>query len=127
EPICSRVVSLRSGLRVMNRSALRLALRSLLAAACRCGVPTWISCALCSAPCVSLAESVTLHPVADPTLYETTPNNNLGAHTDFIAGTTAGNAGQPFRNRALLKFDVTGQIPTGATITSASLTLLVAR
>ena len=76
---------------------------------------------------MSLAESVILNPVADTTLYETTPYNNLGAHTDFIAGTTAGNAGQPYRNRALLKFDVTGQIPTGATITSASLTLRVAR
>jgi len=76
---------------------------------------------------VSLAESVTLHPAADTTLYETTPNNNLGANTDFIAGTTAGNAGQPYRNRALLKFDVAGQIPTGATISSASLTLRVIR
>ena len=111
----------------MNPSALLNALRSLLGMTCRRGVPTWFLCALCAAPCMSLAESVTLHPVADTTLYETTPNNNLGAHTDFIAGTTAGNAGQPYRNRALLKFDVTGQIPTGATITSASLTLRVAR
>ena len=110
-----------------NPSSLRHALRSLLAATSRCGVPTWISCALCAAPFVSLAESVTLHPVADTTLYETASNNNLGANPDFIAGTTAGNAGQPFRNRALVKFDVAGQIPTGATITSASLTLLVVK
>src|SRR6185503_8491870 len=88
---------------------------------------TWILCALWAAPCVSLAESVTLHPVADTSLFETTPNNNLGANTDFIAGTTAGNAGQPYRNRALLKFDIAGQIPTGATITSAGLTLLMVK
>src|SRR2546427_6017298 len=111
----------------MNLSALHCALRSLLAAKCRCGIPAWISCVLCGVPCVSLADSVTLHPVADTTLYETTPNNNLGANTDFIAGTTAGNAGQPYRNRALLRFDVSGQIPTGAAITSATLTLLVVK
>src|SRR5206468_7016882 len=91
------------------------------------GMPAWVSCLLCAATCVSLADSVTLHPVADTTLFETSPNNNLGAHTDFIAGTTAGSAGQPFRNRALLKFDIGGQIPTGATITSASLTLSVVK
>ncbi len=111
----------------MNPSALGNALRSLLGTTFRCGVPTWFLCALCEAPCISLAESVTLHPVADTTLYETTPNNNLGANSDFIAGTTAGNAGQPYRNRALLKFDVASQIPTGATITSASLALLVVK
>ncbi len=91
------------------------------------GMPAWVSCLLCAATGVSLADSVTLHPVADTTLFETSPNNNLGAHTDFIAGTTAGSAGQPFRNRALLKFDIGGQIPMGATITSASLTLSVVK
>ena len=70
-----------------------------------------------------LADSVTLLPIADTTLDETNPNNNLGANINFIAGTTAGNLLQPFKNRALLKFDIAGQIPTGATITSASLTL----
>src|SRR5438876_186034 len=111
----------------MNLSALCYALRSLLTGTRRCGISAWISFALCEANCVALADSVTLHPVADTTLFETTPNNNLGASTDFIAGTTAGSSGEPFRNRALLKFDVAGQIPTGATITSASLTLLVVK
>ena len=84
-----------------------------------------ISCL--GAACDLSADSLVLRPVADTTLLETTPNNNLGANPNFIAGTTAGSAGQPFRNRALLKFDVAGQIPAGATITAASLTVSVVK
>jgi hypothetical protein len=111
----------------LNRYVFRNTLRSAMSAVARCGVPMWVSGALCAAPCGVRAESVTLHPVADTTLFETTPHNNLGANTDFIAGTTAGNAGQPYRNRALLRFDIAGQIPAGAAITSATLTLLVVK
>src|SRR5213078_3897454 len=111
----------------MNPSDLRHALRSLLTATCRRGVRTWVSFVLGAAPCVSLGESRTLRPVADSTLYERIPNNNLGANTDFIAGTTAGKFEPPYRNRALLKFDIAGQLPAGASITSVSLTLWVVR
>lgn len=69
------------------------------------------------------ADTVTLLPVADTTLYETTPDNNLGGAVQLIAGTTIGNAGQPFRNRALLRFDVAGRVSAGATITSVRLTV----
>ena len=73
------------------------------------------------------AESVTLHPVADTTLFETNPLNNLGANTNFVAGTTAGSAGEPFRSRAVMKFDVASQLPSGATVISATLTLTVVK
>ncbi|HXT39896.1 MAG TPA: DNRLRE domain-containing protein [Candidatus Angelobacter sp.] len=72
---------------------------------------------------VSLANSVTLTPVADTTLFETTPTNNLGAEATLICGTTASG----FRNRAVLKFDIAEQIPPGAVVTSATLTLTVVK
>jgi hypothetical protein len=67
---------------------------------------------------------VTLAPVADNTLYESATgdiSNGAGAH--FFAGRTGVNG----IRRALLKFDVAGRIPSGATITSATLTLHVSR
>lgn len=63
-----------------------------------------------------------LPPVADTTLFEDAPDNNLGATATLIAGTTA----TGFRNRALVKFDLAG-IPANATITSAALTLNVVK
>lgn len=73
------------------------------------------------------AQSATLHPVADTTLFETDPNNNLGATPNFVSGTTAGSAGEPFRSRAVMKFDVASQMPPGATVISAALTLTVVK
>jgi len=91
-------------------------------------IAAWISCALCwAATPAARADTVTLSPVADTTLYETTPNNNLGATPNVIAGTTAGNAGQPYRNRALIRFDIADRIPAGAVITAASLKLTVVK
>jgi hypothetical protein len=73
------------------------------------------------------ADTVTLSPVADTTLFEHDPNNNLGADPTVAAGTTAGVNGPAARSRALLKFDVAASIPTNATITSASLTIKVTK
>lgn len=68
----------------------------------------------------TLAATVILQPVADTTLIEAAPNNNMGG-TQFInAGTTASNT----RNRALIKFDFSS-IPTAAKIRAAALTLEV--
>lgn len=67
------------------------------------------------------AESVSLKPVADTSLFEQEPANNLGATLDIPAGTT--NKGK--RNRLLLRFDIAGAIPSGAIINSAALTLTV--
>lgn len=68
------------------------------------------------------ADSVTLRPVADTTLIETAPNNNLGGQTFANSGTT-----QNFtKNRALFRFDVSA-IPTGAQVDSVALVLEVTR
>ena len=69
------------------------------------------------------AQSVTLSPIADTTLFQTDPNNNLGAEPTLVSGTTA--AGMA--NRAILKFDVAGNIPARAIITNVALTLTVLR
>ncbi|PHX95521.1 MAG: hypothetical protein CK546_02065 [Pedosphaera sp.] len=68
------------------------------------------------------ADSVTLRPIADTTLIETAPNNNLGAQPFANSGTT-----QNFtKNRALFRFDVSG-IPTGAQVDSVSIAFEVTR
>lgn len=68
------------------------------------------------------ADSLTLRPVADTTLIETAPNNNLGGQTFANAGTT-----QNFtKNRALFRFDVSA-MPNGSVVQSASLVFEVTR
>lgn len=69
------------------------------------------------------AETITLNPVADTSLFSNAPNNNAGGNLSLAAGNTAG--GAPLR--ALLRFDPAGAIPPGARITSASLQLQVVR
>lgn len=73
---------------------------------------------------VSLAATLNLAPSADTTLFETLPDNNLGAsaHTNLIVGTTASG----FKNRSLFKFDLS-LLPTNATITSAAFTFLIGK
>src|SRR5262245_28854064 len=66
------------------------------------------------------AGTITLSPVADTSLFEYSPNNNLGGLDSVAAGTIR----VLKRSRALFKFDVT-QIPSNATIMSADLTLQV--
>ena len=73
------------------------------------------------------ADTVTLLPVADTTLFEQTPNNNLGANSTLAAGTTAGVSGPAAASRALLRFDVAASIPTNAYLTSASVTIKVTK
>ena len=59
------------------------------------------------------AETALLTAVADTTLIETEPSNNLGGALIVNAGTT-----QNFtRNRGLFRFDFAGQIPAGSRIT----------
>jgi hypothetical protein len=72
-------------------------------------------------------ETVTLTPVADTTLFEHDANNNQGKNSTFAVGTTAGVSGRPARSRAVLKFDVAGNVPPNATITSAALTIRVSK
>jgi hypothetical protein len=74
-------------------------------------------------------ESVTLSPVADTTLLESTPTNNLGAATVLLSGASSGDLGGSFGaiSRALLRFDVASQVPSTATVTSVTLTVRVTR
>lgn len=65
--------------------------------------------------------NLTLQPVADTTLHEAFPDNNFGGGSTF----TAGGRNMGGRARALLKFDLAGALPSGATILSASLTVTV--
>ena len=65
--------------------------------------------------CLVRSESVTLTSLADTTLIETEPGNNLGGAIIVNSGTT-----QNFtRNRGLFRFDFMGQIPPGSRITRA--------
>src|ERR1041385_8463803 len=70
-----------------------------------------------------LAATASLTPSADTTLWRSDANNNLGANTDFVAGTTRSLQ----RSRGLLLFNIAGAIPVGATINSVTLTLTVVK
>lgn len=69
------------------------------------------------------AATILLQPVADTTLTEYAPNNNLGGTTFVTAGTTGVNAGGA-RTRGLYRFDFSS-IPANSKITSVSFTLEV--
>ena len=65
--------------------------------------------------------SVVVTPVADTMLIEAAPANNAGG----LHWVNAGSNGAGKRNRGLFKFDIAGNIPPQAHITSASLSLAV--
>jgi lysophospholipase L1-like esterase len=75
---------------------------------------------------VLVAGTVRLKSVADTTLFESAPNDNMGGWSHFVAGTT-GSMGDRTRNRALIRFDLAGSVPPGATVTAASLKLIATR
>jgi hypothetical protein len=64
------------------------------------------------------AETLDLRPVADTTLIETQPDNNMGAQPFFSVGTTQNYP----RVRGLMQFDITA-LPAGAIINGVTLTL----
>lgn len=66
-------------------------------------------------------ETVYLTPSADTSLLENFPDHNFGGQSYFNAGTTQNYT----KNRGLLRFDLLGQVPVGATINSVTLTLEV--
>lgn len=68
-------------------------------------------------------ETIALQPIADTTLIEVAPLNNLGGAV-FVNAGTAGNGN---RHRGLFLFDVSSVIPAGSTITRAELTMDVVR
>jgi len=70
----------------------------------------------------AFADTVTIPSTRDNTLYESaTGSASNGAGPTMFAGRNA--APSNFRRRALVRFDVSGAIPAGSTITSATLTL----
>ncbi|MSU20738.1 MAG: DNRLRE domain-containing protein [Pedosphaera sp.] len=82
---------------------------------------------LCAAliHCSSLSAfsaSVTLQPSEDTSLFETSPDDNLGS-SDLASGTTS--AG--LKSRALVWFDFAGKIPANATVTSVELSFRVTK
>jgi len=76
-----------------------------------------------ASPGGSRADSITLAPSADTTLFQTSPGNNLGGELTVISGTTANEQA----NRGLFKFDIAGHVPANATIQSVSLTFTVTK
>ncbi len=77
-------------------------------------------------PSVAIADIININPIKDNTLYEYVPaegdlSNALGFH--FFAGTTA--TGE--LRRGVLAFNIAGNIPAGARITSVSLSLNMSR
>ena len=75
---------------------------------------------------LATAGTVNINPIKDNTLYEYDPDvgdrsNALGIH--FFAGETGMNE----LRRGVLAFDIAGNIPLGATITAASLSLNMSR
>lgn len=78
---------------------------------------------LSAVPVSVSAEVVTLTPVADTALFESVPDNNLGASQSLAAGNTAGAS----PTRSVMKFDVSAAVPAGAKITGARLDLTVVR
>lgn len=71
---------------------------------------------------VVLGATVALQPVADTSLFENSPDNNLGT-ADLAAGTTSSGS----KSRALIRFELAGKVPGDATITSVELMLRVSR
>lgn len=79
--------------------------------------------AIClSLPCSAVAaETLFLAALADTSLSENYPSNNLGAVPFLVAGTTQNNT----RNRALLAFDLTNALADPAKVIAAELILEV--
>ena len=85
----------------------------------------WISfVALIAASGSLAAESITLRPVADTSLFVLNGgSNNFGANTTLVVGTTASGS----TSRAVLRFDIAGNLPAQAIITSVQLNLVVTK
>jgi hypothetical protein len=82
----------------------------------------WIACALLLPAVVVQATSLLLTPIEDATITEKNLGTPVGGAATLETGTTGASAG--FKNsRALLRFDLAGNLPANALITSAALTL----
>jgi hypothetical protein len=85
---------------------------------------TVLAAVLALAAVSGFAQTAELEPMMDTTLYEDAGGNLAnGSGSYLFVGETA----QPLNRRALLAFDIAGEIPAGATITSVELTLEASR
>lgn len=87
---------------------------------------TWIvwGAALGAAVGTTLADTVTLKPAADTTLFEFTPDNNSGRESTLVVGGINKSASAC---RSLLRFDLSTNLPPGAIITNVSIKLSVTK
>lgn len=69
----------------------------------------------------AFADTVTIGSMADATIFQNNVDNSNGAGPGIFAG---GN-GTSSPRRGLISFDVADNVPTGSTITSAALTLVL--
>jgi hypothetical protein len=68
-------------------------------------------------------QQVTLQPLKDNTLYETVDGSTSNGSGEYLFIGRVGGTGGGTKRRVLIKFDVAGAIPAGATITSVKLTM----
>jgi hypothetical protein len=77
------------------------------------------------------AAEVTLTPIADTTIADGVDPGSGEDFTDNSSGACdnlfAGNTNDDFARRALIEFDVAGNVPAGSTINSVTLTVVVNR
>ncbi len=73
---------------------------------------------------LTAADTVTLEPLRDATLYEHSEGALANGAGEFLF---IGRSGQPEKRRLLLAFDVAGSVPQGASITAVSLFLHMSR
>src|SRR5207249_9753012 len=72
----------------------------------------------------ALADTVTIMPIGDAEIEQHSPDLNLGTDTSAVSGELGAAATFEIR-RALFQFDLQGQIPAGAVISSATLRVAV--
>ncbi len=80
--------------------------------------------ALCFLTLPAHAATVTLTSIADAEMRQFSPDANFGSSVSMASGKIGSNGNGEIR-RALFQFDLTGQVPQGATITAVSLSVRV--
>jgi len=89
---------------------------------CSCSVLALIVCCASTNPPHTFAATAIFNPVADTTLIEIAPANNLGGFAGMHAGTTQSMK----KNRALFRFDLSA-LPASTVVFSATVQLAVTR
>ena len=98
---------------------------------CRCAIPILLLAALVLAADLPHADTVTLTPVKDNTLYEPIQQDAYADMSDGVGPTlftgkvkdAKNQAGQVAVRRGVVEFDIAANVPAGATITSVQLTM----